>query len=388
VKEATLQLVKQAFETTASIPLGVIVAAVTERLSRYNPRWLNIAIKVVVAYWLVHFSLLLGGGVYGDECADGGASSSKCQARGLLYSFARIVFLVAGVVIGTALQPVGLTGGIATGKSTVSSLFSSRQSPQTKDATIAIHEETEFIVIDVDGIAHDILLPEKMGEDSVYNRLVAEFGMGILEESKSKDTANNTSSHPPIDRRKLGDVVFSDRQRRTKLNSITHPKIIKIMLRRIIMEGLNLGRFFNISNKSVSSRRVICVDIPLLFEGGLPMRLLFGTIIVVACNPNLQLERLHKRSPDLTLEQCRQRIASQIPVEEKARKAQLVIRNDGGMQELKSQVMKVKENVSNLICGSQRGVELAWLVVVMSVAVLLTIHTNFTPWVRRTVNTV
>ncbi|EED93009.1 predicted protein, partial [Thalassiosira pseudonana CCMP1335] len=236
---------------------------------------------------------------------------------------------------------VGLTGGIATGKSTVSSLFSSRQSPQTKDATIAIHEETEFIVIDVDGIAHDILLPEKMGEDSVYNRLVAEFGMGILEESKSKDTANNTSSHPPIDRRKLGDVVFSDRQRRTKLNSITHPKIIKIMLRRIIMEGLNLGRFFNISNKSVSSRRVICVDIPLLFEGGLPMRLLFGTIIVVACNPNLQLERLHKRNPDLTLEQCRQRIASQIPVEEKARKAQLVIRNDGGMQELKSQVMKV-----------------------------------------------
>jgi dephospho-CoA kinase len=66
---------------------------------------------------------------------------------------------------------VGLTGGIATGKSTVSSLLSSRD------------DETDFVIIDVDGIAQDILLPGKLGGDSVYHRSVAEFGSGILEES-------------------------------------------------------------------------------------------------------------------------------------------------------------------------------------------------------------
>jgi dephospho-CoA kinase len=88
-------------------------------------------------------------------------------------------------------------------------------------------DETDFVIIDVDGIAHDILLPGKLGGDSIYHRLVAEFGSGILEESDKEKTT------PSIDRRKLGDIVFRDRQKRKKLKSITQPKIIKIMLRRL-----------------------------------------------------------------------------------------------------------------------------------------------------------
>lgn len=92
------------------------------------------------------------------------------------------------------------------------------------------------------------------------------------------------------------------------------------------------------------------------------MRLLFGTIIVVTCKPDVQLERLHKRNPDLTIEQCRHRIASQIPVQEKARKAHVVIRNDGDIKALKCQVQKMKADVGEKVCSKQyRGIELSWL---------------------------
>ena len=307
-------------EIVLPLPLGVIISAITERLvrrSRPYARLRNNVIKLSVA------------------CM--GVSCVSCN----------LLFLV-GVIIGTAMQPVGLTGGIATGKSTVSSLLQ-QQSSSDKD------EEDEFVIIDVDGIAHDILLPNKLGSDSVYNLLVAEFGKGIL------STEEKGTISPNIDRRKLGDIVFRDVQKRRKLNSITHPKIIKIMLKRILLEGLNLNS--STTKTTNRRRRVVCVDIPLLFEGGVPMRLLFGTIIVVACKPDLQLERLHKRNPDLTLEQCRQRIASQIPVEKKAAKAHVVIRNDEDLKSLKCQVQVTKANVAEKVSGKQhRGVELTWVV--------------------------
>ena len=125
------------------------------------------------------------------------------------------------------------------------------------------------------------------------------------------------------------------------------------MMQRILSEGLNFNK---------NKRRVVCADIPLLFEGGLPMRMLFGTVVVVTCKSELQLERLQKRNTDLTIEQCRQRIESQMPVEEKARKAHLVIRNDGNMKDLKSEVSRVKKDLADVVAGKQRGVELYWLV--------------------------
>jgi len=91
---------------------------------------------------------------------------------------------------------------------------------------------------------------------------------------------------------------------------------------------------------------------------------------VVACNPTLQLERLHSRNPDLTIEQCQQRIASQIPIEEKARKADMVIWNDGSLKSLKSQVRQVKKKVANIVT-KQRDIELYWLVVGYAVALFI-----------------
>ncbi len=319
-------------EIVLPLPLGIIVSAVTERLirrSRPFARLRNNAIKLSVACICV-----------------------SCFSYNLLF--------LVGVIIGTAIQPVGLTGGIATGKSTVSSLLQQESSSDKEDL---------FVIIDVDGIAHDILLPNKLGSDSVYNLLVAEFGKGIL------STEEKGKLSPNIDRRKLGDIVFRDVQKRRKLNSITHPKIIKIMLKRILLEGLNLNS--SLSGKTTKhQRRVVCVDIPLLFEGGLPMRLLFGTIIVVACKPDLQLERLHKRNPDLTLEQCRQRIASQIPVEKKAARAHYVVQNDEDLKSLKCQVQVTKANVAEKVSSKQhRGVELAWVVFGLMAAHWLKTHT-------------
>jgi len=211
----------------------------------------------------------------------------------------------------------------------------------------------------------------------VYNRLVDEFGTDILmkdETTTSSGSGKDKAQRPFIDRRKLGDVVFKDRNKRRKLNSITHPKIIKIMIKRILYEGLNLDRFLSSSlpaNKKTkrkkTRRRVVCVDIPLLFEGGLPMKLLFGSaIIVVSCNPTLQLQRLQSRNADLTLDQCKERIASQIPIEKKAKLAQFVIMNNGSLKSLQKEVEEVKLQVGNAISGSQCGIiELHWLILVV-----------------------
>ena len=337
---------RELFIAIVNLPFGLVVGAATERLSRSihaRARLHNIILKITVAYFAV--SLIFGH----EPWSYPNNKLMEADTKWLIFALNRLLIFAVGSIIGSAFQPVGLTGGIATGKSTVSSLL--QQKSEEKE------DDIEFIIIDVDGIAHDILLPKKLGQDSVYDRLVSEFGAGIL-------VQKNDATTPNIDRRKLGDIVFPDRQKRKKLNSITHPKIIKIMVKRILAEGLNLGRFTaNDKAKNKKKLRVVCVDIPLLFEGGLPMRLLFGTIVVVACNSTLQLERLHKRNPDLTIEQCRQRIASQIPVENKARKAHFVVRNDDCLKSLKNQVGSVKGQVANMVSGSQRGVELWWLVV-------------------------
>ena len=96
------------------------------------------------------------------------------------------------------------------------------------------------------------------------------------------------------------------------------------------------------------------------------MKLLFGSaIIVVSCNPTLQLQRLQSRNIDLTLDQCKQRIASQIPIEKKAKLAQFVIRNNGSFKSLKNEVDDVKLQVGNAVSGSQCGiVEFHWLILV------------------------
>mmetsp|Transcript_22492 Transcript_22492/g.45679 ORF Transcript_22492/g.45679 Transcript_22492/m.45679 type:complete len:378 (+) Transcript_22492:202-1335(+) len=371
----SLALMKELTIVILLLPLGAIIGAATERFCRLqdsHARLHNSAVKVAVAYVSAFFILRksISFDIFGSTMQSHHEYSGPLHAAILTI---RLVVFLSGVIVGTVLQPVGLTGGIATGKSTVSKLFSESDTVNGCDPG-----DTEFVIIDVDGIAHDILLPDKFGADSVYHRLIDEFGEGILRTEEKEITQASEESrikrNPPIDRRKLGDIVFRDSQKRRKLNSITHPKIIKIMIHQIIMEGLNFTCFSRGKYKQQSpkkKRRVVCVDIPLLFEGGIPMRFLFGTVVVVACSPKLQLQRLQKRNTDLSLEQCKQRIASQIPIEEKARRANVVIQNNSDFDQLKSEVRKVKSEIANIVVGKQRGIELSWLVVGMGILMLL-----------------
>ena len=381
ILRTTLNLI---LDLTLELLLGIIIGVIIERIYRriiiatqkhnvkanentigYYTAMILISItKLMIAYVSVCYILEIH---ILHPTISAAVLKSSSEDRQMIFNkgmqLIHLLIYTTGIIIGQALQPVGLTGGIATGKSTVSSLLQQSSSKLDVDDKKKDTDEVEFIIIDVDGIAHNILLPTY--NDSVYNRLVSEFGTDIL----MKDDSTSTTVHhrPLVDRRKLGDVVFKDRSKRCKLNSITHPKIIKIMIKRILYEGLNLGRFLSSShsnNKKKKTRRVVCVDIPLLFEGGLPMKLLFGSaIIVVSCNPTLQLQRLQSRNTDLTLDQCKQRISSQIPIDKKVKLAQFVIRNNGSLKSLKNEVDEVKLQVGNVISGSECGIiELHWLI--------------------------
>ena len=236
----------------------------------------------------------------------------------------RCILFYVGAKLGSTLQPVGLTGGIACGKSTVSMLLRDASKKITQDA---------FVVIDVDAIAHDILVPGEMGTDCGYKRVVNAFsGQDIFV------TSDADAIDAPIDRRKLGDIIFRDPTKRRALNGITHPLISKIMIKLIVREGLS---------PSMKDTSIVSVDIPLLFEVGLKMRILFGIKVVVACDEDLQLKRLMERNKDLTREQCEQRIKSQIPVSDKAKMADIVIWNSGTMDDLVLQVENARREVLN-----------------------------------------
>ncbi|MGG4042213.1 dephospho-CoA kinase [Bacillus smithii] len=190
---------------------------------------------------------------------------------------------------------IGLTGGIASGKSTVSSLL----------------KEKGFTVIDADVAARIVVQP---GEDA-YKKIVETFGKDILLENGE------------INRPKLGDLVFRDEQKRLQLNSIVHPAVRKQML---------LEKEQAIRN----GKQTIFFDIPLLFESGLTW--MVDKTIVVYVDENIQLQRLMKRN-GLDKEAAEIRISAQMPLEEKASKADAVINNNGTIAETKQQLEHIIE---------------------------------------------
>jgi dephospho-CoA kinase len=125
-----------------------------------------------------------------------------------------------------------------------------------------------------------------------------------------------------VDRRKLAPLVFADAAARADLEAIVHPAVY-----RAIEAGL---RAFQI----IGGSPVAVVDVPLLYETGHADR--FDRVVATVCAPELQLARLEQRG--LSLEQARQRIAAQMPADEKARRADLVIRTDGTFEETDAQV--------------------------------------------------
>lgn len=180
---------------------------------------------------------------------------------------------------------IGLTGGIASGKSTVASFFRKAGIP----------------LIDADEIARLVVKPKT----AVYREIVASFGEGIL------------SLNGEIDREKLGKIVFSDDSKKRLLESITHPEIFREILKQIR------------GHKKRKARAVV-VDAPLLFESGLD-RFMHKNLLV-RVHPTIQMKRLMARDKFSEVEAW-QRILSQMPTPEKERLADVVIDNSGSREE-------------------------------------------------------
>jgi dephospho-CoA kinase len=265
------------------------------------------------------------------------SQQSMSQINPMLLNLIRMVFILIGIYLGQSFCPIAITGSIATGKSTVEKLLVENNIP-TVNSVEGNNNNVKgdaklFRIIDLDKIGHDIILsPSRLSSkpangipwlvksnDSVYPKILQTFGDTDIDYKNILDEDNE------IDRRKLGDIIFQDPNKRRILNHITHPRIRSIMMQQILM-----GTYFN-------PKSIICADIPLLYETR-TVQWLFPCVIVVACTRNIQYERLHKRNPDLSEEQCRQRIASQLPIERKVAQADIVIWNNGNVDDLMKEV--------------------------------------------------
>lgn len=193
---------------------------------------------------------------------------------------------------------IGLTGGIASGKSTVSALF--------------VREGAALV--DADVIAREVMLPGH----PVLAAAVQAFGERILRPDGSLDRAG------------LADIVFRDPEALQTLNSLTHPAI-----RREIRERMR-------ALEQEDPQRLVIVDIPLLYESELDT--LFEQIIVVYVPRRVQLARLIERS-GMTLEQAEDRIAAQMDIELKRRRATYVIDNSGGLEATERQVASLLDRL-------------------------------------------
>ena len=182
-----------------------------------------------------------------------------------------------------------LTGGIATGKS-----FCLERLAALGAATI-----------DADVLAREALAPGTPGLAEV----VAQFGAGLLQPDGS------------LDRAALADIVFRDATARARLEAIVHPEVY----RRITAWFANLP----------AGTRLAVADIPLLFETGHEHE--FECVIVAACDPDEQIQRLMARN-GLSYADARARIAAQWPIEEKAGRADYVIRTDGTFADTEAQL--------------------------------------------------
>jgi len=184
---------------------------------------------------------------------------------------------------------IGLTGSIATGKSTVAKLFKNKKTP----------------IVDSDVISREIVHQNQ----SAYHQIVHQFGVGILQKDQS------------INRKKLASLIFSDPRKRHELNQIVHPIIIE----EIIKER---DQFI------VEKEPLIVLDIPLLYE--LDLVHLVDEVVVVYTSYKNQLSRLMKRE-ELDKLEAKKRIEAQMDIEEKRKLADYVINNNDSLEKTEEQ---------------------------------------------------
>ena len=190
---------------------------------------------------------------------------------------------------------VGLTGGIGSGKSTVARMLGGRGA----------------VVLDSDAFAREAVTKGSPG----FERVVRLFGTGVLRPDGD------------LDRKGLADIVFHDDRLRAELEEIVHPEV-----RRRIAEAIG---------GQDHTDRVVVVDSPLLFETGSAES--FQVVVVVSATPETRIARLAARGMDP--QDVRARLESQMPLEEKAARADIVLDNEGSVDELEVQVERLWEDL-------------------------------------------
>ncbi len=198
---------------------------------------------------------------------------------------------------------IGITGGIACGKTTVSKLLA----------------EKGAIPINADEIGHQLL----KSDSPIIDELTETFGMDILDESGD------------VSRKKLGAIVFKDKVALEKLNSLMHPLIIdrsRGQVRQLVSEDPSC---------------VVLLDAPLLIEAAAYDSV--DLIIVVTSLRDLQIKRIvarsHSQNRPLTESEAHARIDSQMPVSEKVKYADIVVENNGTLETLQGQVDEIWNNL-------------------------------------------
>ncbi|MGO9271719.1 MAG: dephospho-CoA kinase [Terriglobia bacterium] len=196
----------------------------------------------------------------------------------------------------------GLTGGVASGKSTAARMF----------------EALGARIIDADRIGHQCLLKS----EPTYPEIVRAFGSAILDASGA------------IDRLRLGAMVFADAGKLRQLNAIVHPRII--------------ARVEELASRyqAESPGTVVVVDAALIFEAGIGGH--FAKVAVAWCRPEQQVERLMAKT-GLSRAEAEQRIAAQMPAEEKRRRAAYLIDCSGSLDQTLAQVKALYAEFRRLV---------------------------------------
>lgn len=203
----------------------------------------------------------------------------------------------------------GLTGGIACGKSTVAQYF----------------QDLGACIIDADRVGHELIEPDC----PAYQEILEHFGIEILDSSGR------------IDRKKFGRVVFGDPQELLALNAIVHPRII--------------GRTQELAAEQQrrDPHAIVIVDAALIFESGIGGNL--RKVMVAWCRPEQQVERLMAKT-GVSREEAERRINAQMPVEEKRRRADYLIDCSGSLEQSRSQVEAIYQELKQIVEGGTQRV--------------------------------
>jgi dephospho-CoA kinase len=208
------------------------------------------------------------------------------------------IFPMQDVDKGRVMKWVGLTGGIATGKSTVRKILS----------------DLNAVVIDADQVSHDLTLANAEG----YAGIVSQFGTDFLNPDQS------------LNRRKLGELVFSQPAELAKLEAILHPLIqkeVKARKQALAQKGVTIAFY----------------DVPLLFEKNLQKQ--FDHVVLVYAPITTQVERIMLRN-NLTHTEALARIHAQIPITDKVHRADFCLDNSTNTEDLKLQVVNMYQRLT------------------------------------------